>query len=245
MPSEQSIPPDDPVVQRLRNGRVRMEGQFVWGSNYTFLVTVTDDEGELAAVYKPARGERPLWDFPARSLARREVAAYVVNRCLGWDLVPPTALRRDGPAGAGSLQLLVTADPERHYFTFNDDEKQRLRPVALFDLLINNADRKAGHILLGENSRIWLIDHGVCFHQEDKLRTVVWDFIGEPIPQGVLGDVDRLRQDIEAQGAAYQQLGPLLTHAELRALADRAEGLLHTGVFPGPGPGRPYPWPLI
>lgn len=245
MLSPRPIPPEDPVLQRLRSGELRVEGQFVWGSNYTFLVTLTDDQGELPAVYKPARGERPLWDFPARSLARREVAAYQVSRALGWDLVPPTVLRPDGPAGAGSLQLFVNADPERHYFTFDIDEKQRLRPVAVFDLLVNNADRKGGHILLGEAGRLWLIDHGVCFHQDDKLRTVVWDFVGEPIPGDLLEDVRRLREGLKAQGRAHQLLHPFLTRAELRALATRAEHVLEAGIFPGPGPGRPYPWPLV
>jgi uncharacterized repeat protein (TIGR03843 family) len=238
-------PPDDPVVHRLLEGRLRLEGRFVWGSNFTFLVTVTDEHGDLAAVYKPARGERPLWDFPARSLARREVAAYLVSRALGWDLVPPTVLRGDGPAGAGSLQLFVQADPERHYFSFSEEDRQRLRPAALFDLLINNADRKAGHILLGEAGRVWLIDHGVCFHQEDKLRTVVWDFIGEPIPPDLLEDVERVRDEIAAHGAIDQRLRPLLSRAERQALARRADALLQGGVFPGPGSGRPYPWPLV
>jgi len=245
MLSPKAIPPEDPVVQRLITGELRVQGQFVWGSNYTFLVTITDEQGELPAVYKPARGERPLWDFPARSLARREVAAYQLSRRLGWDLVPPTVLRSDGPAGAGSLQLFVTADPERHYFTLSPEEKQRLRPAALFDLLINNADRKGGHILLGEGGRVWLIDHGVCFHQDDKLRTVIWDFVGEPIPEELMEDLRRLQAGLQSRGDTYQGLRPLLNRAEMAALLARLEGLLEAGIFPGPGPGRPYPWPLV
>ncbi len=140
----------DPLLALLSAGALELKGQFAWGSNYTFLVQVSAGDQVVPAVYKPARGERPLWDFPDGSLAQREVAAYVVSRALGWDLVPPTVLRPDGPAGPGSLQLFVDADPERHYFTFSNEEKQRLRPAAAFDMLVNNADRKAGHVLLGD-----------------------------------------------------------------------------------------------
>jgi streptogramin lyase len=120
-------------------------------------------------------------DFPRASLARREVAAYLVSEALGWRLVPPTVYRKDGPIGSGSLQLFIEHDPGYHYFTFSDADRQRLHPVAIFDLLINNADRKGSHLLLDPDGHLWLIDHGLCFHREDKLRTVIWDFAGEPI----------------------------------------------------------------
>jgi hypothetical protein len=197
------------------------------------------------AVYKPARGERPLWDFPEGSLAQREVAAYVISRALGWDLVPPTVLRPDGPAGPGSLQLFVDADPERHYFRFNQAEKQRLRPAALFDLLINNADRKGGHVLLGESDHLWLIDHGVCFHVEDKLRTVIWDFVGEPIPGELLAGLRIFRRALKEDAALQAELAALLSAPELSALQARAGRLLRLKCFPPPGAGRPYPWPLV
>src|SRR5512137_1512653 len=140
--------PDETALALLTSGTLELKGQFLWGSNYTFLAQISVGDVVAAAVYKPERGQRPLWDFPDGTLAQREVAAYVVSRALGWDLVPPTVLRLDGPAGAGSVQLFVDANPERHYFTFTAEEKQRLRPAAAFDLLVNNADRKAGHVLL-------------------------------------------------------------------------------------------------
>ena len=239
------MPDSDPILSALSSGTIELKGQFVWGSNYTFLVQVTQGDETRPAVYKPARGERPLWDFPEGTLAQREVAAYVVSRALGWDLVPPTVLRPDGPAGAGSLQLFVDADPERHYFTFTEAEKQRLRPVAVFDLLINNADRKGGHVLLGESDHLWLIDHGVCFHAEDKLRTVIWDFVGEPIPRELLPALRRLRQALLDDDALRTELGGLLAAEEVEALQARTDRLLRLKRFPPPGADRPYPWPLV
>jgi uncharacterized repeat protein (TIGR03843 family) len=237
---------DSPLETLLTQGKISLTGQFVWGSNYTFLVEVAGEGGPIAAVYKPARGERPLWDFPSGSLASREVAAYRVSRALGWDLVPLTVLREDGPAGQGSLQVFVDADPERHYFTFSDDEKQRLRPVAAFDLLINNADRKGGHVLLSPGGHLWLIDHGVCFHEEEKLRTVVWDFAGEPIPAQILEDVERFRAGMASRGPLRESLQGLLSRQEIAALSRRAEGIVASGVFPLPSDDRrPYPWPLV
>jgi uncharacterized repeat protein (TIGR03843 family) len=229
----------------LSAGNLELKGQFVWGSNYTFLAQVSLAGQVVPAVYKPARGERPLWDFPEGSLAQREVAAYVVSRALGWDLVPPTVLRPDGPAGPGSLQLFVDADPERHYFTFSDEEKQQLRPAAAFDLLVNNADRKAGHVLLGEQGHLWLIDHGVCFHAEDKLRTVIWDFIGEPIPEDLLDDIRSFRRALAHDAALQNELGGLLLPEEFTALETRADRLIRSRRFPSPGASRPYPWPLV
>jgi uncharacterized repeat protein (TIGR03843 family) len=236
---------DRSILDVLRSGPIRLEGQFVWGSNYTFLVKIGGGSEEIAAVYKPARGERPLWDFPAGTLANREVAAYLVSQALGWDLVPPTVLRSDGPAGPGSLQFYVDVDPERHYFAFSEGEREQLRPAALFDIVINNADRKGGHILLGARDHVWLIDHGVCFHPEFKLRTVVWDFAGEPIPETLLGDVQRCRDGLSGETELNSSLGDLLSPEEILAMRDRAEWLLVQRRFPHPGPGRPYPWPLV
>jgi uncharacterized repeat protein (TIGR03843 family) len=196
-------------------------------------------------VYKPVLGEQPLWDFPQGTLAAREVAAYLTSQALGWDLVPPTVLRRDGPAGGGSLQLYVPADLNHHYFTFSDAERERLRPVVVFDLLINNADRKAGHVLLDAEGRIRLIDHGVCFHVQDKLRTVIWDFVGQPIPEDLRADAasfgDRLRSDQDLRA----RFAPLLSPDEIDALISRADRLLRLERFPPPGPHRPYPWPAV
>ena len=237
--------PLEVILETLSTGEIGVSGQFVWGSNHTFLVEVSSTLGQLQAVYKPAEGEQPLWDFPAKSLARREVAAYLVSEALGWELVPPTVLRSKGPGGGGSLQLYLPADPERHYFSFAPAEKQRLRPAALLDVLINNADRKAGHVLLSPEGHVWLIDHGVCFHEEYKLRTVIWDFAGEPIPDPLLQAVDRFRRRLQADGEMHATLVDLLSEDEVEALVRRADGVMEQATFPFPGDGRPYPWPLV
>jgi uncharacterized repeat protein (TIGR03843 family) len=235
----------DQIISILSHGKINVTGRFIWGSNYTFLAEVKSEEEGIAAVYKPSRGERPLWDFPRETLAAREVAAYLTSQALGWDLVPPTVLRKEGPAGPGSLQLYVDADVEHHYFTFSDEEKQRLRPVALFDLLINNADRKGGHVLMSADGHIWSIDHGICFHQEDKLRTVIWDFANEFIPDDLIADTQKfyhlLVNDMELQ----QRYIDLLSEGEFHALIRRTERVLEDRCFPEPFTDRPYPWPMV
>lgn len=240
--------PDDPsdseILNDLAEGDMTLEGQFMYGSNFTFLVRVQCEDKERQAVYKPSQGERPLWDFPEGTLAAREAAAYVVSVELGWDLVPPTVMRSTGPSGPGSVQLFVDADPERHYFTMAEEEKPRLLPAALFDALINNADRKGGHVLFDSHDHLWLIDHGVCFHVYPKLRTVIWDFAGQAIPENLLNDLVHFRQALE-HGSARQELLPLLSEAEVDALDLRAGQLIESGLMPLPGPDRHYPWPLI
>jgi uncharacterized repeat protein (TIGR03843 family) len=237
--------PQDHHLHLLQNGTIQIAGQFTWGSNYTFLVKVETRDESLLAVYKPLRGERPLWDFPPGSLAAREVAAYITSTALGWELVPPTVLRDDGPAGPGSLQLYLDVDPERHYFTFSDAERQRLRPVVAFDVLINNADRKGGHILLGPDDHLWLIDHGICFHQDIKLRTVVWDFVDQPIPEDILTDLSTFHDRVASDDELISTYAELLSQAEIEALVRRAGQLIAEGYFPEPGGVRPYPWPLV
>lgn len=234
------------LFDALQNGECQLQGQFLNGSNYTFMVAVQHHQLEFTAVYKPVRGEQPLWDFPAGSLSRREVAAFQVSDFLGWDLVPPTVFRRKGPLGAGSLQLFIEHDPEVHFFTFDEADRQRLRPVALFDLLINNADRKGGHILKSADQHLWLIDHGICFHVEDKLRTVVWDFAGEMIPAELIADLDHMVQAEDNDGSLTHRLGSLLRRAEIAALIARARRLMEAQVFPTPlGSRRSYPWPPV
>ena len=233
------------ILNCLTQGSIEIVGQFTWSSNYTFLVQVTCGEASIPAVYKPSQGERPLWDFPRGSLAEREVAAYLTSAALGWDLVPPTVLRQEGPAGAGSLQLYIDADPERHYFTFSEEEKQRLQPVVVFDFLINNADRKGGHVFLTQNEQIHLIDHGVCFHEEYKLRTVLWDFIDEVIPEDILADVGLFLEHLETDRQLYNAFSTLLSEAEIQAIISRTRQILTAKRFPKPGPGRPYPYPLV
>lgn len=220
-----------------------MEGQFTWGSNYTFLVRVG---AELEGVYKPVKGEQPLWDFPSETLAGREVAAFLLSEALGWQLVPPTVFRSEGPFGPGSLQLRVPHDPEQHYFTFEDAVCQRLRPAAVFDLLANNADRKGGHILLGDDGHLWLIDHGICFHEEPKLRTVIWDFAGEHIPPELVEDVRSLQAKLRTGGELSEQLAAYLSPPELDALRQRVAALLAQPVFPHPPEDERYmPWPPV
>jgi hypothetical protein len=194
------------VVKALQKGVFELQGQFLSGSNYTFLGNLTLEGECIQVVYKPIRGEQPLWDFPHGSLARREVAAYLVSEALGWELVPPTIYRKDGPLGAGSLQQYIEHDPNDHYFNFEDKDRQRLRPVVVFDLILNNADRKGGHILRGEDDHLWLIDHGLCFHAEEKLRTVVWDFSGEAIPPELIDDLTRLVELLKEGKSLYTAL---------------------------------------
>jgi uncharacterized repeat protein (TIGR03843 family) len=234
------------VLPALLNGKIQTEGQFLAGSNFTFLVDVTYEQLELKAVYKPVRGEQPLWDFPNGSLAKREAAAYVLSEALGWDLVPPTVYRRKGPMGAGSLQEFIEHEPHLHYFNFDAATRQRLRPVALFDLMANNADRKGGHILLDTTGRLLLIDHGICFHVEDKLRTVVWDFAGEEIPANLHTDLCRLIEDLEKGSPLVQELDNLLAHGEIAGILQRARHLDASGHFPYPqSTRRSYPWPPV
>jgi uncharacterized repeat protein (TIGR03843 family) len=226
----------------LEEGEIDLQGQFLLGSNYTFLVKVRHAGEEVPAVYKPMRGEQPLWDFPPASLAGREIAAWLVSEALGFGFVPFTILR-DGPFGPGSLQQYIDHDPDLHYFSFKPADRQRLRPVAVFDLLINNADRKGGHILLEKRSRrIFLIDHGLCFHVEDKLRTVLWDFTGEVIPAELLSALGNFRDALPNGLSAL--LGEYLLPGELEAMRSRLEKLLLEGRFPQPPEDRrawPYP----
>ena len=245
LPEARDDLPLSAVLSALRLSPLNLVGQFVWGSNYTFLVSLDHPTGPIPAVYKPAQGERPLWDFPNGTLASREAAAFLCSQALGWDLVPPTVMRNEGPLGAGSVQLFVDADPEKHFFTFSPQDKQRLRPVVTFDWVINNADRKSGHILLSPNNRIWLIDHGVCFHPEDKLRTVVWDFVGESIPPALLDDLARFESALQPETELTHSLARLLSPDELAALLERVGRLRTLRRFPAPGRGRPYPWPLV
>lgn len=243
------------LLSILIEGSPVLKGEFMWGSNYTFLLELEHSAGAIQAVYKPTRGVRRLWDFPSPSLPKREVAAYLVSEALGWELVPPTLYRQDGPFGPGSLQLFIQHDPDYHYFNFSPADRQRLRPTALFDLLINNADRKGSHILIDPQDHIWLIDHGICFHVDDKLRTVIWDFAGEPIPEPLCADLSRLaaRLRLPDESAQTEALSGLtadllsyLSRAEVDALRLRAEYLLTLGHFPAPEPGRrQYPWPPV
>ena len=236
---------DPAVAPALARGELEILGLLPRSSNYTFLVRATAEDGAQAlGVYKPQRGEMPLWDFPEGTLCRREVAAYVVARSLGWPNVPPTILR-DGPEGLGSVQTFVTFDPEEHYFTLQERFVEDFRKVAAFDLVVNNADRKGGHCLLGEDGRIWLIDHGVCFSAEPKLRTVIWEYMDEPIPPSLLADIARLGIALDEGGPDRDEFAALLNEEEMLALRRRIGEIAASPVFPGPGGDRPFPWPPV
>ncbi len=230
-------------LSALASGEIELLGLLPNSSNYTFLARARTPERDVLAVYKPRRGETPLWDFPRGTLCQREVAAYLVARELGWPDVPPTLLR-DGPEGPGSVQLFMEFDPAEHYFTLEGTRDDVFRRVAVFDLIANNADRKGGHCLLAPDDTIWVVDHGVCFHHEAKLRTVIWRFVGETIEPEILADLTQLRERL-GQGALRDELAELLSVEELQALGDRIQTVIETGAFPEPGPGRPYPWPPV
>ena len=229
------------VVEVLTSGTVEVEGRMPWSSNHTFLVSVSLGRRVVPAVYKPGRGERPLWDFPD-GLFAREAAAWELSRWLGWELVPETVVRVDAPLGPGSLQRFVDADFQHHYFTLLEDASHHdaLRSIATFDLLLNNADRKSGHCLIDSDGHIWAIDNGLSFHVEPKLRTVIWDFAGEPVPPALMAGVERLC------AAAPPALADLLDADECAAVRRRAADLLKRRMLPAPHPDRrPYPWPLV
>jgi len=234
-------PPATEVVTVLAEGEIEVVGRMPWSSNQTFLVTCTSGPVEMGAVYKPERGERHLWDFPG-GIFRREIAAYELSAALGWDLVPETISRSDAPFGEGSLQRFVDADFSQHHFTLVEDESHhdRLKTICAFDVVANNADRKSGHCILDDNGTIWAIDHGLCFHREPKLRTVIWEFAGQEVPAGILDDLAAL--DDALPGA----LADLLAPAEIEAVRTRARRLVKKGRFPVPRPdSHCYPWPLV
>ena len=217
-------------------------------SNYTYLARLETPGlagGEALAVYKPAQGESPLWDFPTGSLHRREVASYRLARFLGWPLVPPTVTRREAPLGVGSLQLFIRAESGRVFFQLREQSPEELLPVAIFDVLTNNADRKAGHHLRDGSGRLWVIDHGLTFHVDPKLRTILWDFAGEPLPAPNRADLERAAAALES-GELPRTLKGLITARELQLLRRRVDGVLdQSWRFPSPSSGWSVPWPPI
>ncbi len=231
---------DAAVATLLDHGEVEVLGRMPWSSNATYLCEVRCGDDVHRAIYKPRRGERPLWDFPS-GLDHREVAAYELSRALGWDLVPRTVLR-EGPLGMGSLQAFVDADFEQHYFTLYEQEVHHdaLRAMCAFDLIGNNTDRKSGHVLLGLDGSIRGIDHGLMFHHEFKLRTVIWEFGGEAIPDPILDAANEL-----VAGGLPDPLAALLDPFERDAVLTRARALVDAGCFPINETGRRYPWPLV
>ena len=226
----------------LEDGDIELLGRMPWSSNATFLVKLDHAGVESMAIYKPRKGERPLWDFPRGTLCAREVAAHLVSEALGWGIVPLTILR-DGPAGVGMVQRFVDHDPEEHFFTLRERFGAVFRRFALFDVVINNADRKSGHCLRDRSDHIWGIDHGVSFHCAVKLRTVIWDYEGEPIGPDDLAALGRLAARLD--GDLGRELTVLLSDAERQAVEDRVAWLLGQRVFPQPLTDYPYPWPMV
>ena len=265
------------MTRRLTTAPIEVVGRFTDASNATLLARLLDRDprtleelrSELGreptldeldpldlVVYKPRDGEQPLWDFPAGTLHLREVAAAVIDRAMGADLVPTTVLRDDAPFGPGSLQRFVAHDPEQHYFTLRESAldgsdpalRARLALLAAFDLVVDNADRKGGHVLLerGEGPlapRVRAVDHGVAFNVEPKHRTVVWDLAGSPLGDGVTAALGRLL--VELEGGLSGRLAALLDMDEVVMTEQRARALLASGVLPEPTGPRPYPWPLL
>lgn len=231
------------LTDALERAELEVVGRMYYSSNATFLVQAEVDGLELAAVYKPRRGERPLWDFPEGTLCEREVAAYELSRALGWELVPVTVLR-DGPLGVGAVQRFVEHDPDEHYFTLLEQHADRFREFAAFDVLVNNTDRKGGHCLLDQvNDVVVGIDHGLTFHEAWKLRTVIWDFAGEPVAPAPADDVCRVVEELD-RGPLRDALAPLLSRGEIDAVQRRARVLLERGL-PIPTDRRSMPWPLV
>jgi uncharacterized repeat protein (TIGR03843 family) len=240
--------PDDALVI-LATAEVTVEGRMPWASNATFLVRLEPDHAPPArAIYKPIRGERPLWDFEP-GLHRREVAAFRLSELLGIGAVPPTVLRADAPFGEGSLQWFVDADHAEHYFTVLEqrpDLHDQLRSIAVLDVVANNTDRKSGHCLLVRDpggdparDRVWAIDNGLCFASDFKLRTVIWEFAGEPLSRAALAAVAALADCVPVDVAE------LITPEEVEAMQRRARWLAVHRVLPGDDSGHRYPWPLV
>jgi hypothetical protein len=229
----------------LRKGELELLGRMAWSSNATFLVNASLDDIEVPAVYKPERGERPLWDFPEGTLCNREVAAYELSEALGWSIVPETVLR-DGPHGIGMVQRFIDHDPDDHYFTLLETHIEDFKRFCAFDVLANNADRKGGHCLLANrDGHVWGIDHGLTFNVADKLRTVIWDFAGEPLPEGIVSTLECILTELDG-GVIAQRLAELLAPAEVEAVADRTRALLRARRFPIPDEGyHSVPWPLV
>jgi len=258
LPPENADPSPIPIgpetaLDVLENGAINAEqGQMRWSSNFASLLTISKDDLTLLAVYKPRRGERPLWDFPDGTLCQRERAAFLTSQALGWGIVPPTALR-EGPRGVGSMQLFIDHDPDLHYFTFPQLDifdsaiKPQLMRICAFDWITNNTDRKGGHCLLDAGGHVWGIDHGLTFHPQNKLRTVIWEFANQPLPDTVVDDIKRLCGLLEQETSDYKlAMASLLDEMEILALQKRVRQMLRAGKFPDPGRGGPnYPWPPV
>ncbi|MGW1748607.1 SCO1664 family protein [Streptomyces sp. NPDC002092] len=276
MSAPERIPPrsvttDEPLADLLTHGELTVRGRIREASNAALYCTISHEGRQAACIYKPVAGERPLWDFPDGNLTRREVAAYEVSEATGWGLVPPTVLR-EGPYGEGMVQLWIEVSPEAELLALVDGEEpergwkaigfaevgdgktallvhaddERLRRLAVLDAVINNADRKGGHLLPTPDGRLYAIDHGVTFNTENKLRTLLWGWAGEPLAPEAVDVLKSLQEALAAQGALATRLTGLITDAELDATRARVAELLETGKHPEPSGEWPaIPWPPV
>lgn len=232
------------VLSLLSEAPMTINGAVPWGSNETFLVALEGGQaGQSHAIYKPQLGEAPLWDFPEGTLYRREYASYLVSSVLGWTIVPPTVVRQ-GPYGVGAVQLFIESERRGALYLSRDRATEALQRIAAFDCLVNNTDRKSEHCLVGADSRVWGIDHGLTFHRQPKLRTVIWDYADQPIPEALLADLEALHDHLCGQAALHEALRELLAPAEVGALRRRLEALLTTRAYPHPSSNRSVPWSM-
>lgn len=221
----------------LRHGEILSCDLTRQGSNYTYLAEISLDDRYCLAIYKPRQGEWPLWDFPSGTLYKREYAAYLLSSILGWDFVPPTIIR-EGPGGIGSVQLYVDHNPRENYYTITREElsecdADQLRTICCFDLVANNTDRKPEHVLRAPDGKLWGIDHGLTFHADTKIRTAIWDFADEPIPDRLLEPLRRLCGELLAPTGDMAELLSMMDAAEARALMQRLQWVLQEGTYPG------------
>jgi len=234
----------DRVCQLLEKAEITDCNLLYRGSNYVFIVTLVNNSRETKAVYKPRQGEAPLYDFPDGTLYKREYTAFLMSQALEWYLVPPTVIR-SGPFGIGTMQWFVDTGNRANYDSVMSKDLPRLKQVALFDYLVNNADRKAGHFLEGQDGRLWVVDHGLTFHTVPKLRTVLWDFSGQSIPEKLISDAKSLQQKLKQEKPLREILHQLLEVPEVAALEQRLERIIENPVFSHPESRRSIPWPWI
>lgn len=220
----------------IRLGQVVSHQLTRLGSNYTFLVKIEHEGNETLAIYKPRDGEAPLWDFPNGTLYKREYAAYLLSDALGWDIVPFTIIR-DGPYGIGSVQQFIDHDPRENYYTLTPEHAAQLQVVCCFDLIANSTDRKANHLIQDNDGKLWSIDHGLTFHSDIKIRTVIWDFGSQPIPEPLLVALTTLGTQLQSPeeqlNGSLKELVNTLEPAELEALKGRLAWVLAERAYPG------------
>jgi hypothetical protein len=230
------------VDELLRLGDIVACELIPWGSNYTFCATISHANREGMGVYKPRKGERPLWDFPSGTLYRREYAAFLASQAIGWPFIPPTIIR-DGPHGIGSLQLFVEAEPPRAIRDLQDPSNLSLARIAAFDFITNNADRKAGHILRDSAGNLWGIDQGLCFNVDPKVRTVLLHYCGLPVPAVVLAELEAFRTDAWRVQGLLCALRVGLEEEEVEIFMRRIDRMLERRVYPSVDRYRGVPWP--